>query len=177
MSNGVQQVVRYDYGFGVPGEWRKAGGGRRTKPGFIVSGSAANNIVGSAFTQAAAGGVVSAGGTGIFAGILCGPKQYASYGSNAGGPLGPTITLPNNTQGEFAQSGDGLVVVMQNANVGIGDYVYFTNATGLLSSAPAGTAVPANCTQILGAVVDDLPQPTAGGLCAISLMGPQPGTP
>lgn len=175
--SGVQQVVRYDYGFGVPGEWRKAGGGRRTKPGFIVSGSAANNIVGSAFTQAAAGGVVAAGGTGILAGILVGPKQYASYGSSAGGPLGATITLPNNTQGEFAQSGDGLVVVMQNANVGIGDYVMFQNSTGLLSSAPAGTAVTTGYTQILGAVVDDLPQPTAGGLCSISLMGPQPGTP
>jgi hypothetical protein len=171
-----QTTVRFDYGFGVVGESRKHGS-RRAKPGLINSGTAANNVVGRAFTQAAAGGTVAAGGTGIFFGLLANPKQYASYGTAAGGPLAPTITLANQTIGEFVESDYSFIVAMTNANVGIGDYVCFSQTDGSLQSVAPGSAVPTGYTRILGAVVDDLPQPTAGGLCTISLTGPLSGGP
>jgi hypothetical protein len=171
-----QSSVRFDYGFGVVGESRKHGA-RRAKPGLINSPSAANNVVGRAFTQAAGGGTVQAGGTGIFAGILSNPKQYASYGSASGGPLGPTITLPNNSLAEFTEEDYSLVVAMTNANVNIGDYVVFLQADGTLQSVAPGSAIPTGCTRILGAVVNDLPQPTANGLCTISMTGPLSGGP
>jgi hypothetical protein len=172
--SGIQNTVRYDYGFGVPGESRKHGA-RRVKPGFIQGSTPA--VVGYAFTQANSGGVVAAGGTGIFFGILSGPKQYASYGTSGGGPLAPTLTLPNNSQGQFTEEDYGLVVQMANANVNIGDYVVFAQATGQLSSVAPGSAIPSGSTRILGAVVNDLPQPTAGGLCTISMTGPLSGGP
>lgn len=169
----VQQVVRFDYGFGVPGESRKHGS-RRAKPGFIVSADATQNVVARAFTQVKTGGVVSAGGTGVFFGLLANPKQYASRGTAAGGPLAPTLTLPNNVEAEFVEADYSFVAVMSNANVAIGDYVVFAQATGILTSVTPGAALPANSTQIHGAMVNDLPQPTAGGLCTISLTGPLP---
>jgi hypothetical protein len=169
----LQKNVLFDYGFGVVGESRKHGA-RRAKPGFIVTTDPTQNVVGRAFTQPGAGGAVSAGGTGIFYGILAWPKQYASRGTAAGGPLAPTLTLPNNVEAEFVEADYALVVMMSNASVQIGDYVVFANATGVLTSVRPGAALPANSTQILGAVVNDLPQPTAGGLCTISLTGPLP---
>ena len=169
----LQSTVRFDYGFGVVGESRKHGA-RRAKPGFIVSADQTQNVVGRAFTQANTGGVVAAGGTGIFYGLLANPKQYASRGTLAGGPLGATLTLPNNTEAEFVESDYAFIVQMSNANVHIGDFVVFANATGVLSSVAPGAALPANSTQILGAMVNDLPQPTANGLCTISMTGPLP---
>lgn len=169
----MQSTVRYDYGFGVVGESRKHGA-RRAKPGFIVSGSAANNVVGRAFTQVKTGGAVAAGGTGVFFGLLANPKQYASFGTSAGGPLAPTITLPNNTLAEFVESDYSFIAQLTNANAAIGDYIVFLQADGTLQSVTPGAALPAGTTQIHGAMVDDLPQPTANGLCTISLTGPLP---
>lgn len=167
----LQSTIRFDYGFGVVGESRKHGS-RRAKPGFIVSADATQNVVGRAFTQVKTGGAVSAGGTGVFAGLLANPKQYAGRGTATGGPLAPTLTLPNNVEAEFVEADYAFVVQMSNANVAIGDYVVFAQSTGILTSVTPGAALPANSTQIHGAVVNDLPQPTAGGLCTISLTGP-----
>lgn len=128
-----QSAVRYDFAFGMPGELLKDGP-TRVQPGFIQSASAAYNVVGStAFTQAASGGIVQAGGTGNFVGILANPKVYASYGTLSGGPLAPTIVLPNNISAEFALMGY-LVAILANANISIGDLVQFDNTTGALSS-------------------------------------------
>jgi hypothetical protein len=171
-----QSTVRYDYGFGVVGESRKHGA-RRAKPGLLNSTDATQNVIGRAVTLNGDGKTFGAGGTGVFGGILSGPKQYASYGTAAGGPLAPTITLPNNTIAELTEEDYALVVAMTNANVAIGDYVVFAQATGALQSVTPGSAIPANTTRILGAVVNDLPQPTANGLCTISLTGPLSGGP
>lgn len=138
-----QSTLRYDYTFGVPGELLRDGP-NRTRPGFIQSSSAALNIVGAtAFTQAAAGGAVQAGGTGIFAGLLCNPKVYPGFGTTAGGPLAPTLTLPNNIQGEFLEMGL-MCAVMANAGVLVGDIVMYATATGVLSSMGANVAFTAS---------------------------------
>lgn len=128
-----QSSIRYDFTFGVPGEVLKDGP-LRSRPGFIVSDDPALNIIGStAFTQAASGGSVKAGGTGIFAGLLCNPKVYPGYGTVSGGPLAPTLTLPNNMTAEFMMMGY-MVAKLANANVLIGDALMYATATGLLSS-------------------------------------------
>lgn len=169
----LQSTIRFDYGFGVVGESRKYDGGRRAKPGFIVSADATQNVVGRAFTQVKTGGVVSAGGTGVFFGLLANPKQYVAKGTS-GNPLAATLTLPNNTEAEFVEASYSFVAQMSNANAAIGDYVVFAQATGILQSVTPGAALPANTTQIHGAMVNDLPQPTANGLCTISITGPLP---
>jgi hypothetical protein len=168
----TQSVVRYDYGFGVVGESRKHGA-RRSKPLLLVSANAALNVIGRALRYNADGKTVGVDGTGAYAGILCGPKQYASRGTAAGGPLASTIVLPNNTLIEAVEFDYSLIVQLTNNNAAIGDYIVFatTGQIGALQSVAAGAAVPANTQQIHGAAVDDLPG-NASGLCTISLTGP-----
>lgn len=167
-----QTTVRFDYGYGVVGESRKHGS-RRAKPALINTTNAANNVVGRAFTYNNDGKTVGAGGTGVLAGILANPKQYASFGTSAGGPLAPTITLPNNTIGEMVEADYGLVVQLTNNNAKIGDYIVFLQADGTLQSVTPGAALPTGSTQIHGAMVDDVPGNT-DGLCSIALTGPLP---
>ncbi len=132
---GFQSTVRYDYAFGQPGEI-KFDGPKRVQTGLINSASAAYNIVGAtAFTQAASGGTFGAGGTGVFVGILANPKVYASVGTAALGPLGPTLTVPNNVQGEFALMGELTVSVPAACN--IGDLLTYNTTTGAI-----GTVAP-----------------------------------
>lgn len=139
----IQSSIRYDYGFGVPGEILKDGP-MRSRPGLINSSSAALNIVGAtAFTQAATGGTVQAGGAGQFAGLLCNPKVYPGFGTSSGGPLAPTLTLPNQIQGEFLFMGF-MVALLANASVLIGDLITYASATGALSSTGASVAFTAS---------------------------------
>lgn len=158
---GFQTTVNYDFGFGVAGEIRNDGP-IRVNSGLILSGSAANNIVGAtAFTQANTGGTFAAGGTGIFKGILCNPKVYASFGTSAGVPLAPTMTLANNVQAEFMIMGYLIVAVGAAAN--IGDIFQFSQATGALSTLAPGSSATAGNTLIPGMTVDKFPQTNSGG--------------
>lgn len=160
-----QATIRYDYAFGVPGEIRKDGP-TRVNPGFIVSADATQNVIGRAFTKSASG-IYSAGGTGVFGGILVNPKAYASAGAS-GSPLAPTLTLPNNTEGQFMGMGY-VVAVLTNAAALVGDVVIFNQATGALTSQPAATAVPAGSTLVPNTTVSEFPQPTAGGLVLLKM--------
>jgi hypothetical protein len=135
---GFQTSVRYDYAFGVPGEI-KFDGPSRVQPGFINSASAAYNIVGATiFTQPVAGGAVVAGGAigpgsgNVFFGLLVNPKLYASFGTTSGGPLDPTLTLPNNVEAEFMLT--GYVVVSVPAACHIGDLLTYNLVTGALAT-------------------------------------------
>lgn len=167
-----QTTVRYDWGFGIPGELRKDGP-LRAIPRLIVSADPTQNVVGRVFTQnAAAAGVplgsVGAGGTGVFAGILSNPKVYASFGTTVNGPLAPTMILPNQVTGEFLQMGY-VVAVMSNAGVNIGDQVHYVEATGAMLSVAPGTNPAAGNALVPGALIDELPQTAAGGLVLLKL--------
>lgn len=173
-----QSTVSKNIGFGVVGE-PFLHGPMRAQPGRLDSTDAANNVIGRAFTikdDATASFETSddpqqldvqAGGTGRFAGILAMPKNYALQGTSAGGTLASSLTLPNNTMVELIQECAGLVVAL-GASCAIGDWVYFTNATGVLVTAAAGFAnAPANSTRVPGGRVTRY-ESAAAGLAVIT---------
>lgn len=151
-----QSTVSKNIGFGVVGEFF-LDGPVRAHPGRLDSTDAANNVIGRAFTvkdDATASFETSAdpqpldvqaGGTGVFAGILATPKDYALYGTSAGGTLAASLALPNNTMVELVQECPGIIITLAAA-CAIGDWVWFNTTTGILettapaASAPAGTA-------------------------------------
>lgn len=128
-----QSTVALKQGFGVPGEIILEGPLRAT-PGVIKGADPTLNVVGRAFTIDPADGQYVAGGTGVYGGILANPKALSSVGTSAGGPLAPTLTVPNGTIGEFVTMGE-IVVSAANA-VAIGDKAMFAQATGIISALP-----------------------------------------
>jgi len=136
---GFQQTVALQQGFGVAGE-QFSDGPWRAQPYTIVSGSSANNNIGSTFCsitgdqQCAAG---NAGGALVTAGLLVDPKSVALFG--AGGiPLNPTLNVPNQTLVQCATMGSYVVTLPGAANVG--DWVYYDNTTGAIGTiAPLGS--------------------------------------
>lgn len=159
----LQSTVALAQGFGVPGMLMLEGA-VRAKPG-VTKGTAANIVVGRAFTIDTADGQFAPGGTGVFGGILSNPKALQSVGTSAGGPLAPTLTVPAGTVGEFVTSTPGIAVSLINAAT-VGDGVYFVNADGTLGAGNAG----AGQTQIVGAKVERYSN-VAAGLALISLTG------
>lgn len=127
-----QSSVALDQGFGVVGEVVFEGPLRAT-PG-VLKGTAANIIVGRAFTIDPADGQYSPGGTGVYGGILSNPKALQSIGTSAGGPLAPTLTVPAGTIGEMATMGEVLIAAA-NA-VALGDKAMFAQSTGVISALP-----------------------------------------
>lgn len=170
---GFQQApVRFDMAFGVPGEYY-ADGPTRAEPGLIRSATPANNIFGRAFTEdPATPGIWRAGNVGPVAnvriGIMTGPKQAASYGTAAGGPLAPTLTVANEVTQEITTMGQIIVASQSAANL-IGNIVRYIIATGEIVTAVPGTALPGTQAEIPNAQVIRVPQPTLGGLIAIQL--------
>jgi uncharacterized membrane protein YebE (DUF533 family) len=158
-----QSAVELQQGFGVIGELMDSSP-VRSQSFTIVSGSAANNVFGRAFTVTSQG-EAAAGGTNPFAGILANPKSHASYGTVAGGTLAATLTLANETQAELVS--EGSLIVTLGAAADVGDLVYYTNATGILTTTAPGAAAPASSTLIKGAYVDRFDLTT--GLAVITL--------
>lgn len=161
-----QTTVRFDNAFGVVGELRYDGP-KRSKPGLLNTTSAANNVIGRAFTLNS-DGTVGAGGTGTFWGILANPKVYAAQGTSAGGTLAPTLTLPNNVEGEFVTMGF-LIIAPTNASTTIGMDVHFVQADGTLLAVAAGTTPAAGNTKVPNATIDYVPQPNANGMAVVRL--------
>lgn len=145
-----QSTINYAQAFGVVGELIKDGPQRATSRVLNSSGTA--QTIGYGFTVNAATGVAQVGGTigagRIFGGILVHPKEYASYGTAAGGPLAPTLVLPDNAQGELLEMGQ--IVVYSTTACNEGDQVCYHQTTGAIStvapgaSAGAGTAIVPN---------------------------------
>lgn len=154
---GFQTAVSNNIGFGVPGELFLEGP-LRAQPAVLNTGSAANNVVGRAFTVVddATGSFdtsadpqpleVAAGGTGVFAGILANPKVYANYGVS-GNPLGATLVLPNQAVVELVQETAGIIIQVPAA-CAIGDWVWFAQATGILQTTAPGASAPAGTTRV-----------------------------
>jgi hypothetical protein len=156
----LQSTVFPNIGFGVVGELFLEGP-LRAQPARLNSADPTLNVVGRAFTIAAGGDAtgsyntiadpaalqVQAGGTTVIAGILANPKLYALLGTAAGGSLAPSLTLPNNTMVELVQESAGLIVSLPAA-AAIGDWVYYTNATGALVTTAPGAAAPGASTRL-----------------------------
>lgn len=152
-----QSSVANNIGFGVVGELA-FDGPLRAQPGRLDSASAANNVIGRAFTvkdDATAGYDtaadpqpldVQAGGTGVFAGILANPKVYPLYGTT-GDTLASSLTLPNNTIGTLVQETAGMIIAVPAA-CAIGDWVWFDNTTGELQTTAPGASAPAGTTRV-----------------------------
>ena len=153
-----QSNVRQFMTSGVVGEV-VLDGAVRSRGVILNSVNEANNVVGRALTysNANADGVrVEAGGTGVFAGILTHSKQYAALGTQAGGALAPTLTIPNNSQVEATYFATGVYVELtcnQNQVISIGDKVAFNQTNGVLIAFPANQTAPAGHTEIVGARV------------------------
>ena len=153
-----QSNVRQFMTSGVVGEV-VLDGAVRSRGVILNSVNEANNVVGRALTysNANADGVrVEAGGTGVFAGILTHSKQYAALGTQAGGALAPTLTIPNNSQVEATYFATGVYVELtcnQNQVISIGDKVAFNQTNGVLIAFPANQAAPVGHTEIVGARV------------------------
>ena len=153
-----QSNVRQFMTSGVVGEV-VLDGAVRSRGVILNSTNEANNVVGRALTysNANADGVrVEAGGTGVFAGILTHSKQYAALGTQTGGALAPTLTIPNNSQVEATYFATGIFVELtctQNQAISIGDKVAFNQTNGGLIAFPANQNAPAGHTEIVGARV------------------------
>lgn len=139
--NQFQSAVNIFTALGIPGEL--AFDGPIRSKSYILNSSGTPNLVGNYFTVSAQGNVdpsgnsaysptAQAGGTGVMGGILWNPKQYVSFGTTANGPLGPTLQLADNTQGELLSMGEVFVYLPGPAN--IGDLVVYDPLTGNLSS-------------------------------------------
>lgn len=173
-----QSAVSNNIGFGVPGELFLEGP-LRAQPGVLNSTDAANNVIARAFTirddATASFETVAdpqpmemqAGGTGVFAGILANPKVYANPGTIAGGPFAQNLVLPNGVMAEFVEETAGIIVQL-GAACAVGDWLYFTNATGILTTTAPGAAAPALSTRVPGGRVVRY-ESAAAGLAVVSL--------
>lgn len=148
-----QSAVNARIGAGIPGELAYEGPLRAT-PAVAVTADPVNNVFGRAFTITTVpttsieeGLRVSAGGTGVFLGILSNPKEHvtASEGWDY------EFSLPNGVVASFVDMGMLFVKLTNAAQPGQG--VAFDNATGELSAIAAGTAPAAGSTVIHGAQV------------------------
>ena len=165
-----QSSVRFDVAGGMPGEIAYDGP-HRAQPGILQVAAAVGNFCSE---DPAKPGFWSPGliANAVNFGMLSTPKQYASYGTTAGGPLAPTMILAANAEGEFTSMGQ-LWAQVTNANAKVGDAVYFNNTTGALVTAAPSAAAPATSTLIPGATV--VPSPggaNAPALVVITLTGP-----
>lgn len=148
---GVQTTVRSDQTWGIVGDIA-FGGPYRAEPGILASGSAANNVIGRAFTRVAANdNTVAAGGAALtFGGILINSKEYATSGT-ASGALETTLALPNGTPVSLLLM--GYVWVTLSGDAAVGDDVCYVDATGVLFAVDAGAAAGTNNTKIPGAKI------------------------
>jgi hypothetical protein len=139
---GFQTTVARLSGFGVPGELY-TDSPTRAQSYILQSTTSSLNIIGATAYTVVSEGIAQAGGTGVFAGFLIDPKQYALF-ATGGQTLVPSLTLPNNTQADLLTMGD-IVVTLPGA-AAIGDYVIFNNTTGVISTITPATPVPGGST-------------------------------
>jgi hypothetical protein len=135
-----QSQVYMNQSAGVPGELFNDSP-TRAQAFILESEDADNNVFGRAFTVVAGeNGIAQAGGTGVFAGFLINPKAHASYGTSAGGPLAPTLTLANEVVADILNMGTLFVTLPAAASVG--DLVIFDQDTGELETISPGDDLP-----------------------------------
>lgn len=145
-----QTTVNVYNALGIPGDLSFDGPLRAQSYNLFSSGTP--NVVGYAYTSvngidpepsANSGNAATAtvGGTGVFAGILSNPKEYALRGVT-GNPLGASLTLPDYAVGSLLYMGE--VFVNLPGGAAVGDAVAFNQTTGALVSYPRTTAFTAS---------------------------------
>lgn len=160
-----QSAVAAQMAFGVVGELYD-NAPHRAQPVVLDTTDPANNVIGRALSWKsgatgswAAGSAgaadpaplkVEAGGDGPFAGILANPKAYALRGTTVGGPLAPSLVLPNAVVAEAVQEGEIIIVLGAGSNPG--DPVYYQTADGVLVRTAPGAAQPANTVGPIGTI-------------------------
>jgi hypothetical protein len=147
-----QSTVRQFPTDGIVGD-QALSGPVRAKSVILKSSDPTQNAIGRAVTYVAGQDdnvIVGGAGPLIFAGILSNSKQYASLGGS-GGPLSPTLILPNDLPVQATTVIPGMYVTL-STTANIGDGVAYHNTTGVLAAAPGGTP-PATHTLIAGASV------------------------
>lgn len=161
----LQTTVRLDQTTGIVGDVAFAGP-MRAISAILDTTTAANNVIGRAFTHIAGNDTqVAAGGTGAFAGILFNSKEYVTSGPSTGA-LDPTLTLPNNTTVDLLQM--GYVFVSLTNLAAIGNDVHFVQADGTMLAAAAGSTPSAGNTKVPNATVVEY-NTTGAGLAVIRL--------
>lgn len=166
-----QSTVRFDAGYGVPGEI-VFDGPHRAEPGILRTTDPANNIFGRFFSlDSALPGVWRAGDAtdnGERYGIMTSPKQHALQGTAAGGSLAPTLVMPNEATVEITTMGQVLCRSSVASNL-VGNIVRFVLLTGEIVTVPPGTAADPLHQDVPNAVVVRVPQPTDESLVVIQL--------
>lgn len=137
----LQTSVTVFNALGIPGDLAYDGPIRAGSYNLYSAGTP--NVVGYAYTitdganpnpSAAAGnaGNAQVGGSGVFAGILINPKEYPLRGTTTGGPLAPSLILPDYAIGDLLTMGEIFVNLPGGADVG--DLVTYDPLTGALNS-------------------------------------------
>lgn len=161
-----QSTVRLDQGHGIVGEFAYDSPQRAQPYTIRPNATAANCVVGRAFTLDTSTNNVIPGGdpTAVpFAGILCNPKVYAAVGTVAGGTLAPSLIVPPGTNGEFAEMGFLWLIVAEACKVD--DLLYMDTTTGEIHAWAAGASgIPAGQKQIPNAKVARSAQANVPGL-------------
>tara|TARA_R100000951_G_scaffold62227_1_gene52235 strand:- start:13438 stop:13986 length:549 start_codon:yes stop_codon:yes gene_type:complete len=144
--NMTQKIVSNKaLGTGVAGEFYSTEP-QRTRGKILTSASEALNLIGVALTQVAGeedqAGVAASG---VFAGILGSPKSLQRVGLDA------QTVVPNGTAVECILQ--GYVVVNLPAAANIGDFVYYSDTTGLLATAAPAASTPAGHSRVSGGTV------------------------
>ena len=113
---------------------------------YNLFSSGTPNLVGNAYTITTAGspnptngaslsGTATVGGTGSFAGILVGSKQYVNIVGTSAGALSPTLALPDYYDGASLCYFGQVWVSLDNIP-NVGDLVTYNPANGNISSIP-----------------------------------------
>lgn len=155
---GQKSVTNAALGSGVVGEFYSSAP-QGTRSLILNSANAALNVIGRVVTfvddQNEQAGVAASS---RFAGIIGFPKSLARQG------LADSTTIPNSTVAELVTQ--GYMYVNLPAAAKKGDYVYWTNATGALTTVAPNAAPPANSTRVPGGTVQIF-NVTAAGIAVI----------
>lgn len=163
-----QNSVRLFTAGGVPGD-KAFDGPTRAMSGLLLTAAVIGTFMTEDPTSPGAWKVGAPTDAQHFA-LLVTTKDKISYGTSAGGPLAPTLTLPAKSQGTLATMGS-FWVVSKVAGSKAGDVVYADNVTGEVHTAAPGASAPAGTVLVPGAVVAPLPGGTPAGLIVVTLNG------
>jgi hypothetical protein len=132
-------------GTGVAGEFYSTEP-QRTRGKILVSASEALNLIAVAVTHVAdEDDQVGVAASAVFAGIIGSPKSLFRVGLDA------QTVIPNGTVIETVLQ--GYLIVNLPAAADIGDFVYFSDTTGLLVTAAPAASTPVGHSRVPGGTV------------------------